>query len=263
VLSITLTPADALSSAQIAQLYALAERAGFAFERNYFERAHFVHKPTLVMAYLDEQLLGFQSYNLYMLETPFFKGVVPFIYGGLAFQDDKLAGRGLSYRLSLFYVRQTLGRFFFLRRYAFAVRTPTPRLMQILSVQHQLVHFKNGLLTPEVVQFAQRFAQSVRRINDPIDNRLIVQAKPTQLDITDQWPTLFRSTDESFNQLAIEADLIRVTDGRYYLTGKYVLVLGYSSLRQLLLSLIVWGRNIAPVKNLKRSAKRLNNNLLS
>lgn len=238
MLTISLTPSDELTAAQIDELYALAGRAGFQFERGYIEKAHFVHRPTIVMAHRDGRLLGLQSYNTYQLQTPFFRRKVPFIYGGLAFQDHTLAGRGLSYRLSRFYMRQTLGRFFFLRRYAFAIRTPTPRLMQILSVQHRLVHFKNGLLTPDVVQFAQQFARNVRRMADPISDQLIVQDRPSNLDISAQWATLFRASEDYYNQLAFDADLIAERDNYYFLTGKYLLLLGHSSIRQLLHSLI-------------------------
>jgi hypothetical protein len=236
VLNIILTPADALSSAQTDELYALAERAGFRHERGYFEKVHFIHRPTLVMAYAEGRLLGFQSYNTYLIRTPFFRGNVPFIYGGLAFQDHALAGRGLSYRLSRFYMQQTLGRFFFLKKYAFAIRTPTPRLMQILGVQHRLVHFKNGQLTPDVVRFAQKFLTDVRRANDRYDERLVVSAEPTCTDITAQWPTLFRATDVYYNELARDADLIRADGERYWLTGKYILLMGYSSTKRLIQS---------------------------
>lgn len=237
MLTITLTPSDELTPEQIDDLYGLTIRAGFQFERGYFEKVHFVHRPTMVMAHREGQLVGLQSYNLYRLQTPFFRRKVPFIYGGLAFQDDALAGRGLSYQLSRFYMQQTLGRFFFLRRYAFAIRTPTPRLMQILAVQHQLVHFKNGLLTNDVVQFAHQFARTMRRFNDTIDEQLVVQDKPTCLDITNQWPHLFRASDNYYNQLALEAGLITTQGDHYFLTGKYLFLLGHSSTRQLLRSL--------------------------
>jgi hypothetical protein len=241
LLTITLTPSDALTPTQIDDLYALAERAGFRHGRGTFEKTHFVHRPTLVMAYANGQLLGVQSYNTYLLQTPFFRGKVPFIYGGLAFQDNTLAGRGLSYRLSRYYMQQTLGQFFFLKKYAFAIRTPTPRLMQILSVQHQLVHFKNNLLTPDVARFAQDFLTNVRRVSDRLDARLVVRGEPTPTNITAQWPTLFRATNNYYNQLAEEADLIQLEAERQVLTGNYLLLFGYSSLRQLLRSILTLG----------------------
>ncbi len=236
MLTITLKPALDLKAHELTALYDLARRTGFPLADNYIESAHFVHNPTVVMAHKNQQLLGFQSYNIYQLRTPFFRGRVPFIYGGLAFQDYALAGRGLAYRLSRYYMRQTLGRFFFLRRYAFAIRTPTPRLMQILGVQHRLVHFKNDLLTPDIVQFALHFVRNVRHITDPIDDRLVVQKAPTKADITDQWERLFKASDEQFNQLAYAADLVHVEDDRYYLTGRFLLLLGHSSWRQSLLA---------------------------
>lgn len=237
-LTITLKPALDLKAHELCALYDLARRTGFPLANNYIESAHFVHKPTVVMAHRNSQLLGFQSYNTYKLKTPFFRGEVPFIYGGLAFQDYALAGRGLGYRLSRYYMQHTLGRLFFLRRYAFAIRTPTPRLMQILGVQHRLVHFKNDLLTPDIVQFALQFARNVRHITDPIDDRLVVQTPPTKADITDQWERLFQASDNVYNQLAYEADLVHIDADRYYLTGRFLLLLGYSSWQRLLQSLI-------------------------
>lgn len=239
MLTITLKPALDIKAHELTALYDLARRTGFPLADNYLESAHFVHNPTVVMAHRNRQLLGFQSYNIYRLRTPFFRGRVPFIYGGLAFQDCALAGRGLGYRLSRYYMRQTLGQFFFLRRYAFAIRTPTPRLMQILAVQHQLIHFKNGLLTPEILQFALQFVRNVRRFDYPIDDRLVVQGDPAHADISDQWARLFKASDDTYNQLAYEAGLVRVEGDRYYLTGNYLLLLGRSSLRQLLHSLNV------------------------
>ncbi|MBO0936252.1 hypothetical protein J2I47_06805 [Fibrella sp. HMF5335] len=239
MLTITLKPAQDLRSHELAALYDLARRTGFPLADNYIESAHFVHKPTVVMAYRNRQLLGFQSYNTYKLHTPFFRGTVPFIYGGLAFQDYALAGRGLGYRLSRYYMRHTLGRLFFLRRYAFAIRTPTPRLMQILAVQHELVHFKNGRLTPDVLQFALQFVRNVRRFDYSIDDRLVVRGEPVHADITDQWARLFQASDEAYNQLAYEADLVRVEGEKRYLTGNYLLLLGHSSVRQLIQSLRV------------------------
>ncbi|MBO0929779.1 hypothetical protein [Fibrella aquatilis] len=233
MLTITLKPAQDLKAHELTALYSLARRTGFPLANNYIESAHFVYNPTVVMAHSGDQLLGFQSYNTYRLRTPFFRGEVPFIYGGLAFQDYALAGRGLGYRLSRYYMRQTLGRLFFLRPYAFAIRTPTPRLMQILAVQHQLVHFKNGLLTPDVLQFALHFVRNVRRFEYPIDDRLVVRGEPVHADISEQWSRLFGASEAAYNQLAYEADLVRVEGGSHFLTGNYLLLLGHSSWRKL------------------------------
>lgn len=213
------------------------QQVGFAADGAYLKTTHLSHSPTIVMAHRDGQLLGFQTYNLYRLQTPFFRTKIPFVFGGLAFQNNQLAGRGLSYRMSRFYMQQTLGRLFFLRRYAFAICTPTPRLIQIMAVQHQLIHFGNGLLTPTIVQFAQQFMRDVRRINDPIDNRLVIHGKTTATDITAVWPTLFRASNECYNQLALDAGLIEQQGTIFSLTGKYLLLLGRPSARQLLQSL--------------------------
>jgi len=133
-------------------------------------------------------------------------------------------------------MQHTIGRFFFLRKYAFAIRTPTPRLIQILAVQHQLVHYKNDLLTPDVLQFAQQFVRTVRRFQDPVDNQLVVHCSPICADISSQWPTLFKATDEYYNELVYEAGLVRVEGEKRFITGKCLLVLGHSSIRQLLRS---------------------------
>ncbi|MBO0947429.1 hypothetical protein [Fibrella forsythiae] len=226
-----------LSADDVRQLYDLAHRTGFPLERGYLEKAHFEHRPTLVMAHLGTELVGFQSYNTYRIKTPFFRNRVPFIYGGLAFQDDAVAGRGIGYRISRYYMQHTLGKFFFLKKYAFAIRTPTPRLIQILAVQHKLVHFKNGMVTPEVYQFAQQFVRHVRRFQDPIDDRLIVRTRPLCADITDQWSTLFRASDDYYNQLVYEAGLIKADGESRIITGNYLLLLGHSSVRQLIRSL--------------------------
>ncbi|MEZ0484089.1 hypothetical protein [Fibrella aquatica] len=237
VLTITLIPASDLSPEEVDTLYELARRTGFPLESGYLERAHFEHNPTLVMAYRNSRLVGFQSYNMYRLKTPFFQRQVPFIYGGLAFQDNSVAGRGVGYRLSRYYMQHTLGRFFFLKKYAFAIRTPTPRLMQILSVQHRLVHFKNGRLTPDVLQFAQQFVRHIRRFQNPLDHQLVVHTKPLCANISDQWPTLFRASDDYYNQLAYEAGLVKAVGEKRFLTGNYLVLLGHSSIRQLLRSL--------------------------
>ncbi|WP_041258077.1 hypothetical protein [Fibrella aestuarina] len=213
------------------------QQTGFAVDEAYLKNIHLSHSPTIVMAHRDGQLLGFQTYNLYRMQTPFFTGRIPFVFGGLAFQDNQLAGRGLSYRMSRFYMRQTLGRLFFLRRYAFAVCTPTPRLIQIMAVQHQLIHFRNGLLTPAIVQFAQQFMRDVRRVNDPIDNQLVVQGKAMEADITATWPSLFRASDDDYNKLAFEAGTIRQANNQFFLTGNYLLLLGRPSTRRLVQSL--------------------------
>ncbi|ARK12044.1 hypothetical protein [Fibrivirga algicola] len=236
VLTITLKLASDLSPNEVMGLYDLARQTGFPLESGYLERAHFEHNPTLVLAHQGQQLVGFQSYNTYRIKTPFFRKSVPFIYGGLAFQDNSVAGRGLGYRLSRFYMQHTIGRFFFLRKYAFAIRTPTPRLIQILAVQHQLVHYKNDLLTPDVLQFAQQFVRTVRRFQEPVDNQLVVHCNPIRADISSQWPTLFKATDEYYNELVYEAGLVRVEGEKRFITGKYLLVLGHSSIRQLLRS---------------------------
>lgn len=237
MLTITLKPAGDLSTDEVQNLYALARRTGFPLDHGYLEKSHFEHKPTVVMAHQGEMLVGFQSYNTYRLKTPFFRKPVPFIYGGLAFQDNAVAGRGLGYRISRYYMQHTLGKFFFLKNYAFALRTPTPRLIQILSIQHKLIHFKNGMITPDVYQFAQQFVRHVRRFKDPLDERLVVHTRPICADITAQWPTLFMATDEYYNQLVYEADLIRVDGDKRFITGNYLILLGHSSFRQLIRSL--------------------------
>ncbi|MEZ0610299.1 hypothetical protein ACAW74_17420 [Fibrella sp. WM1] len=228
-MQITLTSADELSPTQIGALQTLMQQAGFAVDGAYLQNVHLAHSPTIVMAHRDGQLLGFQTYNLYRIQTPFFKGKIPFVFGGLAFQDNQLAGRGLSYRMSRFYMQQTLGRLFFLRRYAFAICTPTPRLIQIMSVQHQLIHFRNGLLTPAIVQFAQQFMRDVRRVNDPIDDQLVVHGKPVEADITATWATSFRASKDDYNKMAFDAGIIRQKGDQFLLTGNYLLLLGRTS----------------------------------
>lgn len=238
MLIITLKSAGELSESDIRCLYDLALRTGFLLEAGYLEKAHFEHNPTVVMAHWGEQLVGFQSYNTYRIKTPFFRRRVPFIYGGLAFQDNAVAGRGLGYRISRYYMQRTLGRLFFLKQYAFAIRTPTPRLMQILGVQHQLVHYKNGLLTPDVLQFALQFVRTVRRFSDPVNDRLVVLGKPLHVDITAQWPRLFRAADDAYNQLAYETGLILAESDRQFITGSYLILLGYSSWQRLIRSVL-------------------------
>ncbi|MEZ0538745.1 hypothetical protein [Fibrella arboris] len=236
MLTITLQSAENLSAEEVINLRELAQRTGFPLEKAYLKTAHFAHNPTVVMAHQDKRLVGFQAYNMYRLKTPFFRHPVPFIYGGLAFQDATVAGRGVGYRISRYYMQQTLGKWFFLKQYAFAIRTPTPRLIQIMSVQHKLVHFKNNRITPEIYQFAQQFVKNVRRFQDPVDERLIVHSKPIRADITEQWDTLFEATDDYYNELVYQAGLIHRDGSKRFITGNYLLLLGYSSLRQLVRS---------------------------
>lgn len=140
----------------------------------------------------DGQLLGFQTYTLYRIQTPFFSSKIPFVFGGLAFQHNQLAGR-----------------LFFLRRYAFTICTPTRRLIQIMAAQYQLIYFGDGLLTPPIVPFAQQFRRDVRPINHPIDNQLVIHGKTAATDSTIMWATLFKASNERYNQLALDASSIR------------------------------------------------------
>ena len=233
---IILKPAADLNAAEIADCYALIARTGFPFKPGYLESAHLVHNPMMVLAYQNGQLMGVQSYSLYRLQTPFQHKKMAFLYGGIAFQDPSAAGRGIAHRMSVSYMKHALGIFWPLRSYAFLLRTPNPKLMQFMGLQHQLYLPTDETLTPGLTQFVRDFVQNARSISYPIDDRLVVlppDEERTQIDITDQWSLLYRASEESFNQLAFDLNLIAQTGGRHYLMGNFLLVLGRSSRIQL------------------------------
>jgi hypothetical protein len=234
---ITLKPANTLSDAEIADCYALIARTGFPFAPGYLEMAHLIHNPTMVLAHQDGQLIGVQSYSFYRTQTPFRHRKMALLYGGIAFQDTAAAGRGIAHRMSVRYMQHALGIFWPLRSYAFLLRTPNPKLIQFMSLQHRLYLPTQKELTPILTRFVRDFVQNVRSIQYPIDDRLVVlppDGERVNTDITDQWPLLYRASEESFNQLAYDLNLIAQTDGRHYLQGNYLLVLGRSSRIQLL-----------------------------
>lgn len=205
----------------------------------YLEEAHFSHNPTVLMARTAMgQLIGFQSFNKYRLKTPFSRRPISFLYGGLAFQHTTQAQRRVGFKLTMRYLRHALGPLWFMRQYAFMTRTATPRVMQILSLQHQLFTHQGGTLTPNIVAFALNVARTVRRIPDryTIDKRLVLSSPPEsthEADITDQWQTLYQAKNEYFNQLAFDCNLIVQRNGRYYLTQSYLLLIGYHSPKRL------------------------------
>lgn len=229
---ITHKPAADLTADEIADCYALIARTGFYFEPGYLEAAHLIHNPTMVLAHQQGRLIGIQSYSFYKLHTPFWRRKIPVLYGGIAFQDQSGVGAGIAHRMSTSYMRYALGLFWPLRSYAFLLRTPNPKLMQIMSLQHRLYLPTSTELTPELVQFARDFARNVRSIWHTIDERLVVSTPDNErvpTDITEQWPMFYRASQQSFNQLVYELDLVRQEAGRQYLTDNYLLVLGRSS----------------------------------
>ncbi|MBD2705058.1 hypothetical protein IC229_30815 [Spirosoma sp. BT702] len=234
---ISFKPAAELSPTEIADCYALIARTGFPFPPGYLESAHLVHNPTMVLAHLDGVLVGIQSYSLYKIKTPFRRRNIPFLYGGIGFQDMTAAGQGIAHHMSARYMRFALGPFWMIRSYVFLFRTPNPKLIQLMGLQHRLYLPNNNRLTQPLVQFAQDFVRKERSIQYPIDDRLVVlppDEERTQTDITEQWPLLYRSSKTSYNQLAFDLNLIGQANGRRYLMGNYLLVLGQSSRIQLL-----------------------------
>ncbi|WP_460969158.1 hypothetical protein [Spirosoma migulaei] len=234
---ITLKPATDLTADEIADCYALVARTGFSVEPGYLESAHLTHNPTMVLAHQNGRLVGLQSYSLYRCKTPFRRRAMPVLYGGLAFQDTTAVGRGIAHQLSVSYMRHAFGPFWPLRSYAFMLRTPNPKLMQIMGLQHKLYLPTSNELTQTLIRFAREFAQKERGIRYTIDDRLVVltpDEERTPTEITNQWPMFYRASQESFNQLAFDLKLIVQEDGRQYLTDNYLLVLGRSSRSQLL-----------------------------
>lgn len=230
--TITLKPAADLTPSEIADCYALVAQTGFRFQPGYLESAHLVHNPTMVMAHQAGRLVGIQSYSFYHQQTPFRRQNIPFLYGGIAFQDSTAAGRGIAHQMSVRYMRHVLGPFWPLRSYAFLMRTPNPKLMQLMGAQHQLYLPTNGTLTPALIDFVRDFVRQKRSIQYPIDDCLVVRppdAERIQTDITAQWPLLYRSSQDAYNQLAFYLQLIGKTDDQYQLLGNYLLVLGRSS----------------------------------
>ncbi|GAB3953493.1 hypothetical protein GCM10028805_37320 [Spirosoma harenae] len=247
-ISISIKPAAELTAAEIADCYALIARTGFPFRPGYLESAHLVHNPTMVLAHLDGALVGVQSYSLYTMQTPFRRRKIPFLYGGIGFQDMVAAGQGIAHHMSARYMRFALGPFWLIRSYAFLFRTPNPKLIQLMGLQHRLYLPNNNRLTQPLVRFAQDFVRNQRSIQYPIDDRLVVlppDEERSQTDITEQWPLLYRSSKVPYNQLAFDLNLIGETNGRQYLMGNYLLVLGQSSRIQLLKAAWKLGRRWA------------------
>lgn len=234
---ISFKSAAELSATEIADCYALIARTGFPFRPGYLESAHLVHNPTMVLAHLDNALVGIQSYSLYEVKTPFRRRKMPFLYGGIGFQDMGAAGRGIAHTMSARYMRFALGPFWLIRPYAFLFRTPNPKLIQLMGLQHRLYLPTDKSLTQTLIRFAREFVQKERSVQYPIDDRLVVlppDEERAQTDITEQWPLLYRASKEPFNQLAVDLNLIAQADGRQYLMGNYLLVLGQSSRSQLM-----------------------------
>lgn len=234
---ITLKSAADLSATEIADCYALIARTGFFFEPGYLESAHLARNPTMILAHQNGRLVGVQSYSFYQTETPFRRRKMPFLYGGISFQDSTVVGRGIAHRMSVSYMRHTLGPFWMLRSYAFLFRTPNPKLMQIMGLQHKLYLPNSHRLTQTLIRFAREFAQRERAIRYMIDDQLVVHTpddERTPTEITEQWPLFYRASQESFNRLAFDLNLIVQEEGRLYLTDNYLLVLGRSSRVELL-----------------------------
>ena len=229
-------PATELTSAEIADCYGLIAQAGILSPPGMIESVHLVHNPTVLLAYQQGRLVGFQTHSCYQVQTPFRRKKMALIYGGLALQDAQAAGQGIAYRMASRYMRDVLGPFWPLRDYAVLVGTFNPRLIQLLSMQHQVYLPADQSIPPAVVPFVKEFIRQKRSISHPISDELVVSptiAPLTKSDITPQWPRLYRASEERYNQLAYRLKPIEQTNGHHYLVGNMLLVLARSSRRQL------------------------------
>lgn len=252
--TVTLKPGNDLTAPEIADCYELIAHSGFPFPPGVLESVHLVHNPMMVLAHQDDQLIGLQAYSTYQVQTPLKRKEMTLIYGGLGFQHPGTAKQGVAQRMVFHYMRHTFGPFWPVRSYAIMLGTHNPRLIQLLGTQHQLYLHTDNTLTPSISRFVQDFVRQKRSNPFPINEQLVVSpgAVWAKVEITEkQWALLYRSPDEKFNQMVHDLNLVEEIDGRRYLVGKYVLVLGHSSRSRLLKA--VWKNGSRWVRKRLRS----------
>ncbi|MFD1143606.1 hypothetical protein ACFQ4C_20935 [Larkinella insperata] len=236
--TITLKSGSDLTVEEIADCYSLINRTGFLMQTGVLESKHLVHNPTMILAHQNGRLVGIQAYSLFQLPTPFRRKEMAFIFGGLAYQDARIAKKGMARRMAKSYFRHILGPFWAFRDYAILTGTVNPRLIQFMGIQHHLYLAFDNTLTPSLFNFVHEFLRQYRPNNPyPISDQLVVFPSGGLLsrsDISQQWPLMYRASQEKFNKLAYDLQLIERVADRHYLTGNFLWVLGRSSRHQLL-----------------------------
>lgn len=202
---------------------------------DYIQQLHTTRMDTMVYLYKkNKTLLAFQMVSWHYRVTPFSKRPLPVLYINLSFKksDTEQAVKDFSRRTSYRALQDTLGRFWWTKRFVVTFTTFNPKASKRIQRAFSASYPTDSKGSPVAIQaFAQDFVRQCLQRPVPVSPDLILPLQgrdDAPIDVTDDWPILYASDNNQWNDFFFQHELFEKRDNRIYYTSKWLLFfLGY------------------------------------
>jgi len=203
---------------------------------NHIEKNH-INKtnPIFYLYKVEGKIVAFQAFTLFDKKTPFSKKTIPVLYINLGYKDENADEhiKNFAKKSSAIFLRESLGFFWFLKRFVIVFQTYNPKVVERSSRFFSTAYpnLSDEMPPSDVHEFAQDFFKKELQSPHTIINKNLVKEETYDelSPISSSWKRLYKSSKVAMNNLFIKHDVIKQKEHDFYLTGKAFFVIGYNS----------------------------------
>ncbi|WMX13761.1 MULTISPECIES: hypothetical protein [unclassified Aureispira] len=230
---------------ELKELNAICRAINSCFAENHVEENHIKKtNPIFYLFKVNEKIVAFHAFSVFLERTPFSKKKIPIIYINLSFKRQGFDAYIKNYAKwsNAHFLKQQIGRFWFLRKFILIFLTNNPKLAERSSEVFYQSYPSYHQETPnEILHFCSTFVTKNLKLNDTSINHNLVlkKAHPYKMDISSKWETLYKSHDTKQNEFFLQEQIINSEDTKAFLTGNLMLFLGENSCINLIKNILL------------------------
>lgn len=220
---------EELSSTELQEMSAIAKNLIPGLLDNHIQKNHIEkNAPEFSLLKVNNEVVAFQSFNLFYTNIPTYKKQIPVIYSGLMYKKKGMNLNSVYKKLSGAYLKHQLGFFWYLKPFSFTTTTVNPRMTYELSKRFKYFYPKPEIPVDEktihfIHQFYDEFIHKKVSTNEFLVNTESL-GQIEKSEITQDWSKMYESRSEIINQFFIKQGIFEKTEGKLYLTAQKNLV---------------------------------------
>jgi len=178
-----------------------------------------------------DEILGVSYYKTNYLKTPFHRQKIPVVNFGMVAKKQGYKGN-VVWRAGNWYLQRMISYIYPLKKNMGVACLQNPKAFYQFAKHHTL-HYPNPHQPNIDNQFAINYLNYYFKDICQLDKQVNAQFVTTyhniseKEDVTDDWNTLYKSTDEAINNYCFDVGIFIIENGRIYKTNKSIVMLGY------------------------------------
>ena len=192
------------------------------------------------------KVVAYNYFHMTVSRTPFMAEALPVIHFGSSYKHPQLRGVNVIWDLGRHYANHKLGRFWFLKKFVGLSRTINPRVVEYWFELFPEVHPQPGEdIATDIHDFNRDYHAKY------LDMEILLDKCPYSVhpftqpgeDFTEMWNKKYHSRRPEMNRFILDYEMVKYSEGRYYLTDRLVHLVGYYDPMKAILSKVIGRRN--------------------